>query len=186
MTARGGRRAGGAPGESGSRPAGAGARPDGVRDEAGASLASLFRASGRLQRRAEALDALIAAELAELDAQREGPPDAQAPWADLAEEVLPLSAKHPGAGPAERRLAGLDRQRVRLNREGSALAEAGNALRSQGHDLARAEGTDEWPVRAWRAQLVAWADEALAHQRRTARWAAALADYRRRRARGGT
>jgi hypothetical protein len=64
---------------------------------------------------------------------------------------------------------------VRLTREGAVLAADARALRDRGHALTAT------PVRVWRDQVLAWAAEVLAHQRRVAAWGTALADRRRRR-----
>ena len=113
------------------------------------------------------------------ESERGGP--AGAPWSALADRVLPLSLKAPGAAREARRLAGLQRQEARLQREGDALAADARELSVQGHDLNHSARTGDPPVQVWRADVLAWAKELLIHQRRMARWGDALATHQRRR-----
>jgi hypothetical protein len=151
--------------------AGEGADAAAGEDEAG-TIGALSRTAAALDRQASALGALIAAELAA--SAREAP---GAPWGALAEDVLPLSHKAPGAGPAERRPVGLDRQHARLLREGAALGQQARELRAAGADLKRADGA----AGAWRRDVLAWAAELREHQRRMASWGNTLTAYRLRR-----
>jgi hypothetical protein len=159
-------------------------------------LAALARRAAELEQEAAALEERLLDALAELDAaggaggaggaglpveERECAGLADAPWRALADRVLPLSLKDPGAPPEVRRLAGLQRQQARLHREGDALAADARALCAQGHDLNHSARAGDAPVQAWRADVLAWAAEVLQHQRRTARWGDALATHQRRR-----
>jgi hypothetical protein len=170
-----------APGDPGADEGAGGASADegagdpGADEEGARALAALSRAAAALDREAGDLAALIAAELAA--SAQEGP---RAPWGALAEDVLPLSHKAPGAGPAERRLAGLDRQHARLLRESAALGQQARALRAAGADLKRADG----PAGAWRRDVLAWVAELREHQRRMASWGNTLTAYYLRRRQG--
>jgi hypothetical protein len=149
---------------------------------AGEGAGALARDVARLAHEAAALEAAITAELEALDAAFAAAATAgDAPWAALAEGVLPLGREDPGASPAERRLAGLDRQRARLRREGNALAADARALRERGHDLGAGGDAAPGPVYVWRGQVLAWATEVLEQQRRMARRDGALAGNQRRR-----
>jgi hypothetical protein len=165
--------------DEGAGGAGEGASADvGADEEAAGAIAALSRTAAALDRQVSALASLIAAELA--TSAQDAP---RAPWGTLAEDVLPLSHKAPEAGPAERRLAGLDRQHARLLRESTALGEQARELRAAGADLKRSDG----PVGAWRRDVLAWAEELHEHQRRMASWGNTLTAYylRRRQEREG-
>jgi hypothetical protein len=156
-------------------------------------VAGLARLAAELEQEAAALEAQLLADLAELDAAGDASPAATAPeeserggpagapWSALADRVLPLSLKAPGARPEARHLAGLQRQEARLHREGNALAADARELSAQGHDLNHSARSGDAPVRVWRADVLAWAKELLSHQRRMARWGDALATHQRRR-----
>jgi hypothetical protein len=155
-------------------------------------VVSLVRVVEEIHRRAAILAARVAAELAEMDEipdEDGGAPRVEAagrgggvdgpPWRSLAEDVLPLSAKLGWADQATRRRAALERQQARLLREGHALGDQARALKQAGLDMR--DRRPDGPVAAWWRDVLTWAGEVRAHQRRTAAWREQLAAYGRRR-----
>jgi hypothetical protein len=147
-------------------------------DRAPAPAAAL-RELDDLEGRAAALAAAIGRELAELEQEAQ----VGAPWddarRDLAERVLPLSLKDPGAGPVARRLLALERRQRRLVREGASLRAQSEALRRYLEEVRRR-------LRARpgaHAALPGWLEALRAHHRHLAAWSDRLARYERGRRR---
>jgi hypothetical protein len=101
----------------------------------------------------------------------------EAPWAvvraKLGERVLPLSLKDGSASIDERRQAGLERQRVRLLREGAVLREAHQAIARR-----LVEIQERWDaVTHHSARLREWSLLASQQHRIAAAWSAEVREY---------
>ena len=150
-------------------------------------LALLDATLDSLSREAESLDREITAEAALAragDAGRVGfDAEASAVRMALADSIIPLSAKGGIATPRDAYLEGLRRRRVRLQREGDALAEQMARLSAESNRLRAEREQLNATVRQLRergADALSRLDEVHAHRHHALAWAHGSAQQRRR------